>query len=161
MRNLEASAEFWKRQKRGLTNPKGIDYTPCTSRENFLEKHCIIVVKDNEAPFGYRVYQNGKEHKVRLTWSQYYRNGATKNYPAVCLYFSDTGRYRDVALSRLIYLEFMGDIPKGYVVDHIDNDPMNNSIENLQILTRSENTKKNAVGHNQFTKKDELVHKAS
>ena len=41
-------------------------------------------------------------------------------------------------LHREIWKRFNGEIPKGYVVHHIDGDPSNNKIENLQIMTQSE-----------------------
>ena len=33
-------------------------------------------------------------------------------------------------------------IPKGYEVDHIDNDRKNNRLDNLQLLTKSQNNQK-------------------
>ena len=46
-------------------------------------------------------------------------------------------------LSRFIYAWFVGDIPDGdFVVDHIDNDPLNNQLNNLQLLTIEENNRK-------------------
>ena len=47
-----------------------------------------------------------------------------------------------MSLSRFLYAWFLGDIPEGMVVDHIDNDPFNNKLENLQLLTPEENLKK-------------------
>lgn len=44
--------------------------------------------------------------------------------------------------SRLVYAYFIGDIPDDYDVDHIDNDPYNNKLSNLRLLTREENLKK-------------------
>lgn len=44
--------------------------------------------------------------------------------------------------SRLVYAYFIGDIPDDYDVDHIDNDPTNNKLSNLRLLTREENLKK-------------------
>ena len=35
-----------------------------------------------------------------------------------------------------------GDIPEGFVIDHIDSVKTNNKIENLQLLTDSENIRK-------------------
>ena len=35
-----------------------------------------------------------------------------------------------------------GDIPEGFVIDHIDSNKTNNKIENLQLLTVSENAQK-------------------
>ena len=43
---------------------------------------------------------------------------------------------------RLVYEAFVGEIPEGLVVDHIDNDFTNNRVWNLQVITKSENTQK-------------------
>jgi hypothetical protein len=43
---------------------------------------------------------------------------------------------------RIIYQTLVGDIPDGYEIDHIDNNRQNNSIDNLRIVTRSQNMKK-------------------
>lgn len=43
-------------------------------------------------------------------------------------------------LHRLVWIMFNGDIPDGYKVDHKDNDPSNNKIENLRLATSSQNT---------------------
>lgn len=42
-------------------------------------------------------------------------------------------------LSRVVYAQKHGPIPVGYDVDHIDDNPSNNCIDNLQVLTRREN----------------------
>lgn len=49
-----------------------------------------------------------------------------------------------VSLSRLIYSQVHGPIEGDYDVDHIDGNPNNNAISNLQLLTHQENTKKSA-----------------
>jgi hypothetical protein len=40
------------------------------------------------------------------------------------------------------YLQYGNFPPKGYVIDHKDNCPFNNKLENLQLLTTKENVKK-------------------
>lgn len=49
-------------------------------------------------------------------------------------------------IHRLVYEYFIGDIPDGYVIDHKDNDILNNSYENLQLITQNENVKKERFG---------------
>ena len=44
--------------------------------------------------------------------------------------------------SRLVYAYFIGDIPDNYDIDHIDNNPYNNQLSNLRLLTREENLRK-------------------
>lgn len=45
----------------------------------------------------------------------------------------------------IIYEHCNGPIKKGFVIDHIDNNKLNNSINNLQMITQSDNLKKD--GH--------------
>lgn len=40
---------------------------------------------------------------------------------------------------RLVWEYFRGEIPKGIQVDHIDNNPLNNLISNLQLLSNKDN----------------------
>lgn len=63
-----------------------------------------------------------------------------KFYPKVT--FCVKQKAYNIPLSRLIYVWFKGDIPDGYVVDHIDNNSFNNHPENLQLLTIEDNLKK-------------------
>ena len=63
-----------------------------------------------------------------------------KYYPKVS--FCVKQRVFNIPLSRLVYVWFKGDIPDGYVCDHIDNDSFNNLPDNLQILTVGDNLAK-------------------
>lgn len=65
-------------------------------------------------------------------------------YLEVCLSFIEKNRHirKYYRVHRLVYETLMGDIPQELTIDHIDANPQNNSIENLQILTRENNTRK-------------------
>lgn len=65
-------------------------------------------------------------------------------YLEVCLSFVENNRHirKYYRVHRLVYETLMGDIPQELTIDHIDANPQNNSIENLQILTRENNTRK-------------------
>ena len=65
-------------------------------------------------------------------------------YLEVCLSFIKNNRHirKYYRVHRLVYETLMGDIPQELTTDHIDANPQNNSIENLQILTRENNTRK-------------------
>ena len=49
---------------------------------------------------------------------------------------------------RLVWEAFMGEIPQDKEIDHIDGNPHNNNLNNLQLLTRRENTVKYYNGPN-------------
>lgn len=53
----------------------------------------------------------------------------------------DNGRHK-AQVSRIVWRAFNGDIPEGMQIDHKNNNRKDNSLENLQLLTPSENTKK-------------------
>lgn len=46
-----------------------------------------------------------------------------------------------IRVNRLVYQTFIGCIPEGFIVDHIDENKGNNSLSNLRLLTPSQNTK--------------------
>lgn len=49
---------------------------------------------------------------------------------------------------RLVYLTFVGEIPDGYVIDHINGIRDDNRVENLRCITQSENMKHSQeMGH--------------
>lgn len=59
------------------------------------------------------------------------------------------GETRNVGNHRLVWQFYKGDIPEGFVVNHKDGDPSNNRIDNLELLTQSENQKHrfDVLGH--------------
>ena len=56
--------------------------------------------------------------------------------------YSLNGKAINIPLSRFIYAWFNGDIPDGYVVDHVNGDSFDNRPENLQLLTVGDNLKR-------------------
>lgn len=66
-----------------------------------------------------------------------YPNGKHPNY-----FYNKKGRKRVVRiLHRDIYEFYKGPIPDGYVIHHVDGNPLNNSIENLLCVTPSEHSR--------------------
>ena len=61
-------------------------------------------------------------------------------YKTILLY--NNGRATMQYIHRLVYEAFVGDIPKGLTIDHINEDKLDNKISNLQLLTRAENWRK-------------------
>lgn len=69
-----------------------------------------------------------KTIKPRVNNKGYYYIGLCSN-----------GKQKHYSLHRLIYNNFLGDLGADDVIDHIDNDRLNNSIENLRKCSQSEN----------------------
>lgn len=59
-------------------------------------------------------------------------------------YIRVTYKRKQYQLHNLIWVLHNGEIPDSLYVDHIDNDPSNNKIDNLQLLTLPENLRKRA-----------------
>ena len=82
--------------------------------------------------------KNGK--KVRYVMKTFLR---TNGYLYVSLYFPDpeTGRVKvkHMDIHRLVARAFIGKCKKGRVVDHISGDRLDNRLENLRYITKSEN----------------------
>ena len=75
--------------------------------------------------------------------------GKKHQYGKDCMYkaylFHENGKAYTISEHRLVYAWFIDDIPAKYDVDHIDGDKMNNSLDNLQLLTRRENLAKRTL----------------
>lgn len=114
--------------------------------------------------------------KNQLTISKKHPYGNTLSYKVVAIYDPDNEsiqfidkkythkdgsvhtccarqiRTRNVAVSRLVYAWFKGEAPTDMDVDHIDGNTFNNSISNLQLLTRKENLAKRLLTASQITR---------
>lgn len=66
-----------------------------------------------------------------------------KTYPTITFSYNNKGYC--YPLARFIYAWFNGEIKEGWVVDHIDNNPFNNRLENLQALTPEQNLAKRFI----------------
>jgi len=83
-----------------------------------------------------------------------------KGYVQVRLFNEDYKKGRLQYIHRLVWESFRGDIPKNKEIDHIDGNPRNNKLSNLQILTRRGNTRKyNKEAHGYYLRdnRDEII----
>lgn len=48
---------------------------------------------------------------------------------------------------RLIWIKEYGEIPKGYVIHHIDGDKTNNNLSNLECISLSEHSRRHRIGN--------------
>jgi hypothetical protein len=83
-----------------------------------------------------------------------------KGYFQVRLFNEEYKRGKLHYIHRLVYETFVGDIPKDKEIDHLDADTSNNSVDNLQVLTRRENVQKYSdkkFGPSLRNRRDELI----
>lgn len=80
-------------------------------------------------------YDNPREHCYKVD-----KDG----YLEVCLSFVKYGKHKRkyIRVHRLVYETIVGVIPEEMTIDHIDSNPSNNNICNLQVMPRDENTRK-------------------
>lgn len=108
-----------------------------------------------------KVFTKRGERKPSIATCKH-KHGKDKQYPIIQVYDQelwheqcknkDKNRNgtRILVLSRVVYAWFHEICPTEYDVDHIDNNPFNNSISNLQLLTRKQNLNRRE-GRNQYT----------
>ena len=149
MLSNDSNAIYSRKVRNGIpVNVKGYDYTPGLTKQELVDRG--IKLEDG------KVYQWSKKLKkyveldVKLMTTKP-KYGKERSYKFVYYYKQEKHVMCPIALHRLIYVWYKGDIPKGMIVDHVDNNQLNNDPDNLQLLTRGENVKKNNNGHNQFT----------
>lgn len=59
------------------------------------------------------------------------------NYRTV--HFKVMGKSKRLKVHRLVWMAFNGEIPEGFVINHIDENPANNALNNLSLATYREN----------------------
>lgn len=67
-----------------------------------------------------------------------------KRYPSITL-FKDKKK-KHFRIHHLVMNAFVGPRPEGLIVDHVDNNPMNNNVDNLRYTSYRENNTKDRVG---------------
>ena len=103
--------------------------------KNDLENEFWKKIKD----FPYSVSSYGRVRNDRT--NLLLKPSLTCGYYKVRLSYD--GIVKDITIHNLVYCTFnnLNNIPEGYVVDHIDSNKINNKLDNLQLITLSENVK--------------------
>lgn len=105
---------------------------------------------------------NKKGELKQYTVKAIHKYGEDRCYPVVSIYDpklhekqKSKGKAapgnRMLLVSRVVFAWFNGVCPDDYDVDHIDDNQFNNSISNLQLLTRTDNLRKRGPGKNRWT----------
>ena len=70
-------------------------------------------------------------------------------------YLRFTGKYnlkgKHFLVHRAVWEVFNGEIPEGYNIDHVDGNPLNNNLDNLQAIAHQENTKRRKMDYSYTT----------
>jgi len=112
-------------------------YPEHNSQQSFTRQDGKLWVKNYHRPAYY------KKCKPSLSNKGYYQvNFKTKN---------TNNKNLNLRINRMVAECYIGLIPEGYVVDHIDGNKINNHYSNLQFLTDVENKQKNPRGWLLFT----------
>ena len=89
-----------------------------------------------------RIINVSKKCEIRLEKSgNYYRFSG---------YYNLKGKH--FLVHRAVWEAFNGEIPEGYDIDHIDGDPHNNCLSNLQAITHKENILKRNIDYSYRSK---------
>lgn len=88
---------------------------------------------------GYKISKDGRVFSLRrTTLKKIIPAKQSKGYLYLHLY--NDGKSTNELLHRLIYKTFIGEIPDNMFVDHIDRNKSNNSLDNLRLVTASQNS---------------------
>lgn len=96
-----------------------------------FERHWYDGNSKNKSTKNIQVSDAKRKHKYR----------PDKSYPKLDFNARGFGHF-SITLSRFLYAWFKGPIAEGMVIDHINNDPFDNSLDNLALLTISDNLAK-------------------
>ena len=87
------------------------------------------------------VFTSKKSNRLKSTDGKLsVRRNGVNGYHQVNLYKDN--KSHQVLVHRLMWETFVGSIPKGMTIDHIDQDHKNNQLQNLQLMSRSDNMRK-------------------
>ena len=129
------------------------------TKQQLIDLGITDVTKDG------KVFKNGVECKIKILVNKYKHSTKTYQVPVVQFvdkskkipfvtkngYHSYTYGCMNISVARIMFVWFIRDLEYGEQIDHIDNNTLNNTLDNLQALTQAENLKKKPVGRNQFT----------
>ena len=125
-------------------------YCKGLTKQWLMEAGIVDIKRINNQWLIYRLWYDGKSKSKTLKTLtinkaiRKHKYTETKSYDIIMFSIRGKGHYT-IPLSRVIYAWFKEDIPDGYVIDHIDNDPFNNNLDNLKMTTIETNLKKRFV----------------
>ena len=128
------------------------------TKQQLIDLGVTDVTKDG------KVFKNDVECKIKILVNKYKHSTKTYQVPVVQFadkskkipfvtkngYHSYTYSCMNISVARIMFVWFVRDIEYGEQIDHKDDDPLNNTLDNLQVLTQEENLRKKGISRNQY-----------
>jgi hypothetical protein len=121
-------------------------------RKNWVTKCCEQCGAEFEIP-QWKLNQGKGKYCSKLCFRHASRAEDGVEYDG--LWFARTGKNQyywhkranktTVSLHRYVWEQHFGPIPDGFVVHHIDHDPANNTVENLELLDNREHARRHLI----------------
>lgn len=127
----------WVTQKENCKNTKKREVSPIKKFEGELDENWVQI---KICP---SIYINKNGEIINIATKRYLLGSLRNGYKRVNI------QNKAYLVHLLVWTTFKGDIPEDYVIDHIDGNKENNKLENLRLVTQSENIKnayKNGAG---------------
>jgi len=121
------------------------------SRTNLLKGFYIILIMEiwKTIP-GFENYEVSNKGRVKSLkfGKERIKKQSINNSGYLVLNLFKNGKRKQFQIHQLVAITFLNHKPDGHniVVDHIDNNPLNNKLENLQLITNRENNSKDKKG---------------
>ena len=116
----------------------------------FEEVYDPTIWKPVEGAEGYFVNMEGK---VKGRYGKVLKGFIREGYPSF-----RSGEYGpEMLIHRVVAQAFIGDIPEGWVVNHLDEDKTNANVNNLEICTISHNTRHSIASRNPRVKLGRII----
>lgn len=116
-----------------------------TNKNNNNNNQYLSNLDENWKQYKNTIYYLNKEGKIVNKNTLRFLKGTIRNgYIRISL-----PNNKKSSLHIMMWETFYGEIPKGYVIDHIDGNRLNNKLSNLRLVTQSENVLNGHInGHN-------------
>lgn len=95
----------------------------------------------------YQVSNQGRVKSLKLNKERILKLVDNRGYLQVMLY--NEGKFKAIKVHQLVAMAFLNHTPNGYnglIVDHQDNNKLNNNLSNLQLVTNRYNASKDKKG---------------
>ena len=133
---------------------------PDVTKSIFEEGVELRVVPQNKFPvqffvsedgnIGVKVYPNGRKARqvARYVTSPNQKNLRNAHRKQRYLQFRNAfGPHKAITTSHAVYLAWVGEIPEGMQIDHLNNITIDNRASNLDIVTNAENLRRSRYQH--------------